>query len=232
MIEEILHEVQVRGITRLCHFTPSRNLPHIVTNQTGILSTWKLRADEQAVFTTTDDQRLDGYGTYVCCSIEYPNAWYLSRARENEKLFRDWVIVFIRPIYLWAKGTGFCPRNAASGRGQYVGFGPNAFRALYAECVPGAGGRLRPRIATLLPCCPTDQQAEVLVPEQIKFTDILGVAVRDCDQARNEIARLELSALSTYVLKFVVAPELFDARSLSRAIQQGRRPAENVWTPT
>jgi hypothetical protein len=85
-----------RGITRLCHFTQARNLAHIATNPDGLKSTKALRADQAACFTATDTKRIDGYTDYICCSVEYPNAWYLSKAAEQEALFKDWVIVLHR----------------------------------------------------------------------------------------------------------------------------------------
>jgi len=93
-------EVKARGITRLCHFTPSRNLAQIVAGKTGILATSKLQEDERSVYTATDLQRLDGFREHICCSIEYPNAWYFEKARGKELLFKDWVVLLVTPKYL------------------------------------------------------------------------------------------------------------------------------------
>ena len=117
-ISPIRKEAERRGITRLCHFTPSRNLGHIVEDPTGILASQYLQEDEKAVFNPTDSERLDGLPKHVCCSIQYPNAWYFRTARSQERLFRDWVVVFIRAHYLWRTGTKFCPRNAAASHGR------------------------------------------------------------------------------------------------------------------
>ena len=78
-----------RGITRLCHFTPSRNLSHIAEDRTGILSAKHLLEAEKTIFNPTDLERLDGYPDHVCCSIQYPNAWYFKKARSRERLFQD-----------------------------------------------------------------------------------------------------------------------------------------------
>jgi hypothetical protein len=231
MIDEIRNAVRARGITRLCHFTPSRNLPHIVGEETGILCTKSLTENEQAVFTATDHERIDGYEDRVCCSIQYPNAWYLRRAREKERLFLDWVIIFIDPSYLALEGTGFCARNAAAGSGRFVGFGLDAFNGLFAQSVIGARGIIRTRENCLFPTCPTDDQAEILVPDRISFAHIIGVAVRNENQARNEVARLQLAGLPSDSFEFVVAPDLFNPYSLSNAIHAGRHPGETVWVP-
>ena len=129
-----------RGITRLCHFTPSRNLGHIAAGLQGILASRHLGDDEKATFNPTDLERLDGYPDHVCCSIQYPNAWYFRTARGQEPLFQEWVVLLIDPFYLWRTGTKFSPRNAAAMHGRLVGEGVHAFEALFAETVQGAGG--------------------------------------------------------------------------------------------
>ena len=126
-----------RGITRLCHFTPSRNLAHIASDTRGILGSRHLEVDEAAIFNPTDKVRLDGYTGHVCCSIQYPNAWYFRRAQENERLFPDWVVLLVDARYLWQVGTKFCPRNAAAEHGRLVHEGATAFESLFAEVVAG-----------------------------------------------------------------------------------------------
>jgi hypothetical protein len=230
VIEGIRREAERRGITRLCHFTPSRNLISIARGETGVLATRHLRADEQAVFTPTDLLRLDRHEDYVCCSIQYPNAWFLEKAREREWLFRDWIIILISPSYLWMSGTRFSPRNAAAASGRGITEGEDAFKALFAPQVRGAYDRIYWRSATHLPECPTDEQAEVLVPDRIDFRDILGVVVRDEAQAKNERVRIELDGTSNPRFAYVVAPDFFNPRGLSANIRNGRRPEERMWT--
>ena len=148
-----------RGITRLCHFTPSRNLAHIASDSSGLLASRHLQDDEAAIFNPTDRLRLDGYPGHVCCSIQYPNAWYFRKARENERLFPDWVVLLIDVRYLWQAGTKFCPRNAAAEHGRLVQEGVKAFDALFADVVEGVDVYRRgPRHPDFLP---TDEQAEV-----------------------------------------------------------------------
>ena len=174
-IDPIRMSVHRRGITRLCHFTPSRNLAHIANDPRGVLATRHLKADEQTLFNPTDIERLDGYPDHVCCSIQYPNAWYFKRARDNEILFRDWVVLLIGPHYLWRIGTKFCPRNAAADRGRLISEGVEAFDALFADVVEGA--RSYRRGPNHPGCLPTDEQAEVLIPDRIRRGDMQGVVV-------------------------------------------------------
>lgn len=225
---EILREYSSRGITRLCHFTPSRCLAHIVAGKNGVLATSHLEADERLVLNPTDLKRYDGYTGHISCSVEYPNAWYLSKAKENEKIFNDWVVLLIDPHYLQRSDTLFCPRNAAAGCGRYVKSGIEAFRSLYGENVVGAGSRTYHRSTSHLSACPTDNQAEVMIADCINLADISGVVVRDEMQAKNEIKRLELQEL-TFNANFVIAPTLFNKTSLSNSISRGTRPVELIY---
>ena len=214
-----------RGITRLCHFTPSRNLVHIASDPRGILASRHLQDDETTIFNPTDKARLDGYPDHVCCSIQYPNAWYFKTARENERLFPDWVVLLIDARYLWQAGTKFCPRNAAAEHGQRVRGGIAAFDALFADEVEGYRtyhrGSHRPDFL------PTDEQAEVLILDRIGRGDVNGVVVRDDDQAAREASRLELAGLT--VPRIVIIPEFFKPYALSRNLLSGRIPSEREY---
>lgn len=231
MIIEIEQEARRRGIQRLCHFTPSRNLVHILSGGTGILATKHLREDERSVYTQTDLERLDQHEEHICCSIQFPNAWYFAIAQAKEILFRDWVVLLIDPKYLWHPGTLFCPRNAASDRGRNIVQGTDGFLSLFADAVPGMNGRFFSRLPNHCFFCPTDEQAEVLVPDQIELSDILAIVVESEDQARIEIARLKyVSNVSVEQLRFIIAPTFFDKRLLSRAIRTGVPVEELIYT--
>lgn len=229
MSDAIKTEVLRRGITRLCHFTPSRNLGQILSGNSGVLATRKLQEDERNIFAPTDLQRLDGHIGHISCSIEYPNAWYFDRARSRELLFRDWAIVFIAPKYLWKRETLFCPRNASASFGREVGSGDGAFMRLFAPEVIGAYGRKYSRSSLTPDYCVTDEQAEVLIAEEIALEDILGFAVTSIAQARNEGVRLKFLGIPSariQELKVIVSPDLFDKNRLSRLLKQGGRPQE------
>jgi hypothetical protein len=217
--------VERRQISRLCHFTPSRNLAHIVASKEGVLASRHLEEGERALFNPTDRDRLDGYRDYVCCSVQYPNGWYFRKARQRETLFRDWVVLLLDPRYLWLPGTRFCPRNAAAACGDLIRAGPEAFEALFAQVVDGMRTFYRgPRHPEFLP---TDEQAEVLIPDRVGLSDLQSVVVRDHSQARAEASRLRLMDL--HVPRFVVVPEFFDPDALSRQLRAGRIPPERVY---
>lgn len=224
MSASIQAKVTTRGISRLCHFTPSRNLVHIATDPNGILASAHLRDDEKAVFNATDKQRLDGFPDHVCCSVQFPNAWYFRRARENETLFADWVVLFLKPDALWATGTKFSARNAAAGYGSGVAEGEDAFEAMFAPSVTGAYGKTFTRTATHPQWLTTDQQAEVLIPDRVAREDILGVAVASESQAKREHARL--TQLQADIPPIVIAPDFFNPYRLSSRLLSGTAPSE------
>lgn len=226
MIAGIRAGADERGITRLCHFTPSRNLSHIAADRTGILSAVRLEADERRVFNPTDRERLDGFPDHISCSIQYPNTWYFKDARRRDQLFRDWVVLLIRPHYLWARGTKFCPRNAAAGGGEAVAEGLAAFESMYAPRVRGARGATYWRSPTHPSGLPTDEQAEVLIPDQVEHDDLLGVMVADEAQGRLEAARL--AQLGVEAPPIHIVPDFFDPYALSTKLRSGGIPEETL----
>lgn len=228
---EIKREAQRRGITRLCHFTPSRNLVHIASGTSGILATRKLQEDERTVFTATDLSRLDRHEGHISCSIEYHNAWYFDKARLADVLFRDWVVLLIHPKYLWLDGTKFCPRNASAAFGREIKEGVEAFMALFADSVQGASGYTFHRTSSHLLCCPTDEQAEVLIPDRVPLNDILGIVASSEEQVKNELSRFRHLGIPEDRFKFIIAPTMFKKRALSTCIRSGRRPTEKLWSP-
>lgn len=227
MNREIANEAAHRGISRLCHFTPARKLPNILAGEKGVLSSMALQQQDRHVFDATDLERWDGHPGHVCCSIEYPNSWYFRKAQAKETLFKDWVVLFINPTYLAAKNTLFAPANAAAKSGALLASGTEAFRRLYG---PRGGERCPRRSADHLPCSPTDDQAEVLVPDGIPFADVLGIAVRSSQQALLETERLAQAGLDASRLKLVVAPLFWEPNTLATFIRSGRRPQELEWT--
>lgn len=228
----IREEAQRRGITRLCHFTPTRNLVHILTDEAGIEARQRLGRGNTRPFTPTDPARLDGYTDCISCSIEFPNVWYLEKAMERDSVFRDWVLLFLAPHHLWARETRFCPHNAALHSGRDVAAGESAFRELFASSVTGSGWVTRLRSAKHLPCSPTDDQAEVLVRGPIPLTDVLGIAVPSEAAAGEHWTRMLLLSLTGASISLFVSPELFDKHRLHARIVAGQRPEERLWIPT
>jgi hypothetical protein len=225
--DHIKREVQTRGITRLCHFTQSRKLAHILRELDGIWSTARLEELAPDLLNRMDQSRFDGHINHICCSIEYPNTWYLNMIRDNDPLFKEWVILFLSPALLWREDTLFCPRNSAAHSGKLIEGGYQAFTSLFAPRNVGTKGLTFIRNTTMLPCCPTDDQAEVLVFEHIPCSEIIGIAVLTAEQARIEKARLSLLP-NAVQLPWYVAPALF-GRSWSDGVRRGERPLERLY---
>lgn len=226
----IRQECASRGITRICHFTQSRNLAHIFDDPLGLCSTRTLQ-EHDLPHNPTDTERFDGRNDLICCSIEYPNTYYFIKVREREPLFKDWVVLMIDPSYLWHPETCFCPCNAARSCGGYIRTGFEGFLSLYAPISPGFTAYSRS--ARHLPAAPTDIQAEVLLKDPIPLDSITGIAVHTEDQAHREICRLRLQGI-TIDKPIYIAPEFFQRSTLQNAygtglIQRGVRATETLY---
>ena len=80
-----------------------------------------------------------------------------------------------------------------------------------------------------MPSASTDIQAEVLVPDPIPLESIIGIAVRNDDQAQREICRLDLQGIALNKPIHIV-PEFYNRATLSRLIQGRRRATEILYT--
>lgn len=220
----IQQECISRGITRLCHFTQSRNLAHIFDDPLGLCSKRTLQRYDMP-HNPTDPDRYDGRDDLICCSIEYPNTYYFAKVREQDHLFKDWVVLMIDPSYLWESETCFCPCNAARSRGAHIQTGISGFRSLYAQRSPGISFS---RPETHLTAAPTDIQAEVLLKDPIPLDSIIGIAVQTEEQVRREICRLELQGI-ILDKPIYIAPDFFNKATLSRLIQNGVRATETIY---
>jgi hypothetical protein len=231
---QIQAESAQRGITRLCHFTPLRNLVHIASDDEGLLSTAFLTAAERREFNPQDLLRLDQHPDYVSCSIQYPNAYYLRSKRNNAngeaRLFPQWVCLLLKPDHLWDPRTKVCAHNAATGGGVHVGEGFEAFKHLFADTIIGPRGDTWRR-ARHPDNYPTDAQAEVLVFRQIPRADIIGIVVEDEAQAGDTYARLQQLTAPVDQFSWVIAPAFYDPAWLTPGLRGGVKPVELPWTP-
>ena len=220
-----------RGVSRLCHLTPYRNLVHIATGK-GLLSSQHLKSEERQVFNEQDPLRLDRHSDYISCSIEYPNVWYLRSRQRNltgeDRNFPDWVCLTINSKHLWADTTLLCPRNAASAGGELISGGIEAFDSMYEARVRGARGMVFNR-GQLPDACPTDEQAEVLVYRHIPLQDIQNVIVVDEAQARKTYVALSQLGASVDLFRLRICAEFFDPGRLSALLRSGSRPIETDW---
>ncbi|TDD57414.1 DUF4433 domain-containing protein [Kribbella antibiotica] len=216
------------GFTRLAHFTPSMNLPHIIGD--GMIRSSKDLAEQSPDhFSPTDRERFDRNPDKVCCTIQYPNPYYLSDARGKREFinYPDWVCFFLNVTLLTRQGTLFAPVNAATQRGSLLRQGPDALAAMYAPDASrhGRGARHRAEV-------PTDLQAEVQVPGPIALSEVRGVAVPSEEAAITESARLRLLGHNPSILRWTVAPMLFDRNGLVTRLRNGGAIIDQPWHPT
>jgi hypothetical protein len=223
-MSQIQQECIRRAITRLCHFTQSRNMAHIFDEPFGLFSTKTLRENDMP-FNPTDPERFDGRDDLICCSVEYPNTYYFDRVKSKEPLFKDWVILYIDPAYLWHPATLFCPCNAARECGVYVKSGLNGFQALFAQTSPGISFT---RSTKHLPAAPTDIQAEVLIADPIPIEAITGIVVQSDEQAQKEFCRFRLQGISIDKAIYVV-PDFYIKDKIKNSIQSGIRVTETLY---
>jgi len=80
----------------------------------------------------------------------------------------------------------------------------------------------------MLPCCPTDDQAEVLVYKNISRKDIIGVAVPDEEQAKKEKIRWYEILKNIPQIDIIIAPDFFDG-AWSNKVRKGIVPQEYKW---
>ena len=211
-----------RGVTRLCHFTKLKDLTHILLSDYVIVSSTAIRPD---VKDQKDPERYDGELDYICCSIEYPNSWYLRQAqqRDADHVFRDWVTVYIDLDILNCRDVKFCPCNAAKHYGAYILSDESKISSLYSS--PNVLDRVR--TPQMLSCCPTDDQAEILIRDNIPYNFFRGIAV--CNET---VAQQVYSIIRTYEktpLPIYIAPNVLNT-NWSSSIRSGIRPEETKLT--
>lgn len=186
---------------------------HILNNNEGVKAVDFIKQD---VLIQNDKQRMDGKTDYINCSVQYPNWWYLRRVKDNNPIFSDWAILFIDPIVATIETTQFCKVNAATRYGAYICKGAEAFRELFSANV----GRQN-RTKDMLQNAPTDDQAEVLVYENIPVSMIKGIAFENEEIARQKI--VEWKVMGFPKIDVFISPELFDV-STSGKIRRGEEP--------
>lgn len=218
------------GVTRLCHLTPFRNLLHIASGA-GVRSVADLNADERSAFTQQDLERFDNHPDHISCSVQYPNVWYLRqklRSLTTDQLFfPDWVCLFITPDNLDRPGVLSCHRNAAAAGGALLKPGLDAFKAMYDDPVNGSRGPIgRGRKPA---SCPTDDQAEVMIPKFIPLAHCSHIAVRSEEQALRIYGALDLVGAPVAQLSWTIAADLFETAS-SGTLRAGGFPTERRWS--
>lgn len=208
-----------RGVTRLCHFTKFQSLTHIITSEDGVLSSCSIRQDTKNV---NDTARYDGELNFVCCSVQYPNSWFLKKAMSNNKneVFKDWVVLYVDLSILKEKNAKFCPCNASKSNGAYINCNMDNINSIFDITVPTFR---YPRSPKMLPCCPTDGQAEILIENNVPRKYIKGIAVGNEDVAKRVYAILKMYDIGHIAV--YIAPDVLTTK-WSNMIKDGCSPNE------
>ncbi|MBF6340667.1 DUF4433 domain-containing protein [Nocardia abscessus] len=225
----VLEELRGMSLSRLTHFTPARNLPHIIKDG-KLRGAAELRQDVRACFTETDLARLDGYPHMICSSLQYPNAFYLAiaQAKPNALSYPDWVCLLLNKEVAALEGTLFCPRNAAAGG---VESGVAGLRGCYAPSVLGQGNRVRSRGPRHDPGSPTDVQAEVLLPAPISLSQVHAIVFPTVAAAREERGRLRRFGIPLPSIPWRISPQMFNRQAVTAAVTCSEYFEELAWTP-
>lgn len=225
----VADKVAELGLTRVVHFTPAKNLHHIVADG-QIRPTTELRELAPEYYAPTDEVRMDDHPEMSCVTFTYPNPFYFetARGREEFKRFPDWVCLYLDAKVLTRDGVLFSPCNAAKGWGAYLMAGPEGLQRCFDSPAIPSG---RSRGASHNPLAATDLQAEALVPGAIPLSDVLAIVTPSVDAARNGYARLNAADLDPGRFNWRVSPMMFMKWPLANTIQAGTAIAESVWVP-
>jgi len=213
---EYKKEISDRGIEHLIHFTPTINLLSIF-EQSKLLSRALLeqfdieQTDILDYIEFTDDIRFDDK-SFINLSVQHPNSFLFNRFREKTKndVHVNWCVLKIDKKYIYQTDTLFSVTNAANShnkRNVRVTGDINKFQMMFANSLQivtsyNSKNVLRNGLKSKYP---TDEQAEILVKNEIAISDILEVCFKD----EKDLAAGK-AALSDYItVNFVVDATLF-----------------------
>lgn len=217
--------VKNRGITRLCHFTKSSNLPYILgegkEDSNGLISNDKVRASQ--FLSVNDINRFDGRPELICTSLQYPNFFFfdVSRKKNLDELLSDWVIILISPTIV-DNHTYFCPVNAATQNGKYISQGIDKFESLFSKDIESS--KAPARSDNMAKNIPTDNQAEILFSKDIPKEAIIGLVFSNKEQAILERIRLKLCNVSLENINIYFSKKWYEKNSVYELIKGNEIP--------
>ena len=229
---EVAAALEALPLTRLVHVTPALALPSILIDG-ELRSTSDLKDDARGSYRAIDRDRLDGQLSKISCSFQYPNSYYLRRARHKLSIhnFPDWVCLLLDKSVAAHAGTLFCHRNAAA-KGARPIAGVEGLRACFAAEVRGHRGRTYTRGRLHDPASPTDIQAEVLVTAPIALSAVHAIVFKTEADARQEYGRLDQLGVSLPDhLRWMVAEGMFKWPRVKAAVQTSKFFPMNDWSP-
>lgn len=214
--QEFQNELSERGIDYLIHFTPTINLLSIF-EQGKILSRALLekfdikKTDIFDYIEFTDEIRFDDK-SYINLSIQHPNTFLFDRFRQKtaDKIHITWCVLKINPKYIYHSSTLFSVTNAANSYNKRVTKITGdliKFKMLFApsiQIVTTTNTRTIKRENLKLKY-PTDEQAEVLIKDEIPIEDILQI----CFKNEVDLAAGKAALINFKLNNFIVDPSVF-----------------------
>ena len=212
-----------RNVSRLCHFTKFVTLKHILGSADGIKAR---KFVDGLVSRPTDEKRFDGEEDYICCSIEYPNTWYLDKVRNSDSIFKEWAILCIDPQVLKSSIVKYSACNAAKNCGSHVRDEAETMFELFAS--PSICGYYRS--TEMLECCPTDGQSEILIYKNIPRRYLTQILLKNETVAEQLIASFKALEISEDVIPPIfIAPSVFEKNTWNNYARNGKRPEEIIY---
>jgi hypothetical protein len=216
---EFKKEIRDRGIEYLIHFTPTINLLSMLELD-KLLSRALLEkfdiGDTLDFIEFLDSIRFDDKN-YINLSVSSPNHFLLSRFRQRTQgmSHMNWCVLKIDPKYLYQKDTLFSVTNAANSHNKrVVGVSGelSKFKMLFATSLTIVTSYSSKTITrnSLKSKYPTDEQAEVLVRDEISIKDVLQV----CFQDKTELAAAKAALNQFDTSKFVVDEMMFSNKRI------------------
>ncbi|MCP2340664.1 DarT ssDNA thymidine ADP-ribosyltransferase family protein [Actinomadura rupiterrae] len=227
---EVAHARAAVRLTRLAHFTPAKNLFHILRDG-QIRSSKELADNASDQFSPTDSERYDAHPDRICCSMQFPNPYYLSMAKAKGPFlnYQDWVCLLLDAALVDKLGTLFSPCNAAKDRGAHLRVGRQALLDCYAAVSKPGGWQRGPRH---VPGAATDLQSEALILGPVPVSAVTGIVVADAATAREQYAALGRRGHAPDRFCWIVAPIFFDRVRLPSRIRNGGTIEERPWSPS
>ena len=151
----------------------------------------------------------------------------LIEIKDRDILFKEWIILSIKPDIIIKEKTLFSKVNAATERGKYIKLGEEAFNELFDSSVV-TNKRTINRKFTMPNNCPTDIQAEILINEIVPKEYIQAIIVSSEQQAKEEKIRMKICQVEE-IIPIIVSPELF-TRDVYKKVELGEIISEKIWT--
>lgn len=212
---EFEREIRKRGINYLIHFTPTINL-YSILEQSKLLSRELLenlnieQTDILDYIEFTDRIRFDDK-SYINLSIQHPNTFLFNKFTERTRDLPhiNWCVLKIDSKYIYQKDTLFSVTNAANSYNKkFVGVTGEftKFSLMFSSSLQIVTSNSR-RILTrnnLPDKYTTDEQAEVLVKDEIPFSDVKEVCFKNKDELASAVAALNSFDTSKFVVDEII----------------------------